>query len=78
MVNRKLKSLRAKYGDTQTDLAEFLGIRVATFNFKENGKTDFTLTEAHKIAKRYNCTIEEIFFNNDDVKMTTTKGEWIK
>lgn len=71
MVNRKLKSLRAKYGDTQTDLAEFLGIRVSTFNFKENGRTDFTLDEAYKIAKKYKKTIEEIFFTQDDVNTTT-------
>ncbi|RXM79613.1 transcriptional regulator [Clostridium tetani] len=71
MINRKLKSLRAKHGDTQMDLSEFLGIRVSTFNFKENGKTEFTLSEAYKIAKKYNCTIEEIFFDNNDVTMTT-------
>lgn len=71
MINRKLKSLRAQHGDTQTDLAEFLGVRVSTFNFKENGKTDFTLNEAYKIAKKYNSTVEEIFFTSVDVNMTT-------
>lgn len=71
MVNRKLKALRAKYGDTQTDLARFLNIRVATFNFKENGKTEFTLNEAYKISQKYNSTIEEIFFKLNDVNTTT-------
>ncbi|WP_027633345.1 helix-turn-helix transcriptional regulator [Clostridium hydrogeniformans] len=71
MVNRKLKSLRAKYGDTQTDLADFLDIRVSTFNFKENGKTEFTLSEAYKISRKYNSSIEEIFFTDLDVDMTT-------
>lgn len=74
MINRKLKSLRVKYGDTQTDLAEFLGIRVSTFNFKENGKSEFTLSEAYKISQKYNCTIEEIFFANNDVIVTTEIG----
>ncbi|HCL4549697.1 helix-turn-helix domain-containing protein [Clostridium botulinum] len=71
MINRKLKSLRAKHGDTQKDLADFLGVRVSTFNFKENGKTDFTLNEAYKISQKYNSTIEEIFFTKYDVKTTT-------
>lgn len=71
MINRKLKSLRAQYGDTQTDLARILQVRVSTYNFKENGKTDFTLNEAYKIAKKYNSTIEEIFFSNTDVNKTT-------
>lgn len=71
MVNRKLKALRMQFGDTQTDLASYLEIRVNTLNFKENGKTSFTLEEAYKIAKRYNTAIEEIFFTDIDVNMTT-------
>lgn len=71
MVNRKLKSLRVKHGDTQTDLADFLGIRVSTLNFKENGKADFTLSEAYKISQKYGYSIEEIFFSDCDVNKTT-------
>lgn len=70
-MNRELKSLRAKYGDTQGDLAEILGITVNTFNSKENGKTSFTVDEAIKISKRYNKPVEEIFFTNSNVKTTT-------
>lgn len=63
-MNRILKSLRVKHGDTQEDLSKFLGITIGTFNLKENGKCKFTLDEAYKIAKRYNSKIEDIFFVN--------------
>lgn len=71
MVNRKLKSLRVRYGDTQEELSQFLGIRINTYNWKENGRTKFTLDEAFKIAKRYGESIENIFFNHIDDKTTT-------
>lgn len=70
-MNKVLKSLRARYGDTQQDLADFLGITVNTLNFKENGKYKFTLEEAYKISQKYKTPLEEIFFKETDVKMTT-------
>lgn len=70
-MNKVLKSLRARYGDTQQDLADFLGITINTLNFKENGKYKFTLEEAYKISKKYKTPLEEIFFKESDVKMTT-------
>lgn len=70
-MNKVLRALRAKHGDTQRDLAEFLGITVNTLSFKENEKYKFTLEEAHKISQRYNTPLEEIFFNGSDVTTTT-------
>lgn len=70
-MNKVLKSLRARYGDTQQDLADFLGISVNTLNFKENGKYKFTLDEAYKISQRYKTPLEEIFFTKSDVITTT-------
>lgn len=69
--NRNLKSARIKFGDTQQDLAKYLGITINTLNLKENGKYKFTLDEALMISKRYNKTIEEIFFDDLDVATTT-------
>jgi DNA-binding XRE family transcriptional regulator len=70
-MNKVLKSLRARNGDTQQNLADFLGITVNTFNFKENGKYKFTLEEAYKISQRYKVPLEEIFFKDSDVITTT-------
>ena len=69
--NRNLKSARIKFGDTQQDLAKYLAITINTLNLKENGKYKFTLDEALMISKRYNKTIEEIFFDDLDVATTT-------
>ena len=70
-MSRRLKALRAEFGDTQQDLADYLGITVNTLNLKENGKYNFTLEEALKISQRYKKPIESIFFTNADVNMTT-------
>lgn len=63
-MSRKVKSLRVLYGDTLSDLAKEMGITKSTLCSKENGKRKFTLEEARFIAKRYEKTIEEIFFDN--------------
>lgn len=70
-MNRTLKSLRIRFGDTQQNLAEFLGIGINTYNFKENGKNAFTLEEARKISLKYNMPMEEIFFDKEVVNVTT-------
>lgn len=70
-MNRTLKALRAERGDTQQDLANYLGITVNTLNLKENGKYNFTLEEALKISRRYHKSVEAIFFTKSNVDMTT-------
>lgn len=61
---KKIKVLRAIKGATQEDVAKMLGITLSTYCKKENSKTEFTLKEAYKLAKYFDCSIEEIFFNN--------------
>ena len=63
-MTRNLKSFRAKYGLTQMQMAEKLDITTATYSFKENGKKQFTLEEAKKIAEIFNTTIDNIFFSD--------------
>lgn len=60
-MTRKLKILRAMKEVKQEDVAEMLGITLTTYSKKENGKSDFTITEAKKLASFFSCTIEEIF-----------------
>lgn len=47
----------------------------STYNMKENGTRKITVEEAYKISKIFNKTIEEIFFNNSVVKVTTELKE---
>ncbi|MDU1252905.1 MAG: helix-turn-helix transcriptional regulator [Peptostreptococcaceae bacterium] len=58
-----LKSLRVKQGLKQQDVANYLGITVSAYNYKENGKRKFSIDEAIKLARLLKCDIEDIFLN---------------
>lgn len=56
-----LKSKMALYGDTQTSLADYLGISANALSSKINLKsTDFNQCEILKIKERYCLTPEEV------------------
>lgn len=59
---KKLKALMVERDITQKDLAKVLNINVSTLNFKLNGKSEFTLSEAFTISAFFgNKPLEEIF-----------------
>jgi putative transcriptional regulator len=62
-VNLYLKSLRVRNQLTQLDVAIKLNLTVSAYNRKENGKRDFTLTEALAISGIFEKPIEEIFID---------------
>lgn len=70
---KKLKDYRKFNGINQSVLAKLLGVQLNTYNFKENGKKEFTLNEAKKIADYFDTTIDEIFFNNTVNFKNTTR-----
>lgn len=45
----------------QKDMAIVLRIDTVTYQRKESGKADFTLTEAKKLAQYFNTTLDELF-----------------
>lgn len=59
---RNLKALRVKHALTQSHMAKLLKISDVSYRNKENGHTQFTLSEARKISEKFNQSIEEIFF----------------
>lgn len=65
-INKNLfRSKIALRGDTQTTLAEYLGISEASLSNKVNGKTEFVQSEISTIASRYDLSpseVTEIFF----------------
>lgn len=66
MKHNKLVGYRKMYGLNQSDIAKVLKIGVNTYSFKENGKTEFNISEIRKITtllKEYNpkLTMDEIF-----------------
>ncbi len=50
----KVKGLMAEKGLKQIDVAEGLGVSLATANSKLNGKIDFTLKELKELARLLN------------------------
>lgn len=68
MNKLSLESVMKKFGDTQSSLAEYLGITRSSMNKKinENGST-FTQPEIKAIIDKYSLSAEdinEIFFAN--------------
>lgn len=69
--NYILKALRTKHQVTQQDVAKKLGIGETTYNRKENGISDFTISEAEKLGELFGVPPNEIFFNNGVTKCIT-------
>lgn len=62
MNKNALVSKYKLHGDTQTDLANYIGISVQRFNAKlnETDGAEFTQGEIQKIKEKYNLTSEEV------------------
>ena len=60
-MKSKLKILRAERDWSQAQLAEALGVSRQTINAIETGKYDPSLPLAFKMAKLFECSIEDIF-----------------
>lgn len=65
IINLRLKALRVGKELTQEKIAELLGIHEATYNRKEQGVSEFTLSEAKKISDIFNTSIDRLFFTNE-------------
>lgn len=48
-------------GDTQKEVAEFLGVSMATLSMKVNGKAEFWPSEIKKLSERYQLTADEVW-----------------
>lgn len=53
-----VKQWRQIKGETQLDLAKFLGMPVSTYQNKEAGKSGFGALELYRIAKHFGISIE--------------------
>ena len=66
LKHNKLIGYRKMFGLNQTDIAKILDIGTNTYSFKENNKTEFTISESIKITKylkefKPEITMDEIF-----------------
>lgn len=64
-MKSKLKILRAERDWSQAQLAEALGVSRQTVNAIETGKYDPSLPLAFKMAKLFECSIEDIFIPDE-------------
>ena len=64
-MNLKLRGKRVEKQLSQTDVAKMLGINLSTYNQKENGKSEFTLTEIQDLLYYLDCDFDDIFYRKE-------------
>lgn len=65
-MKSRIRELRKQSNLTQIDLAKILEVSRQTVISLENGKYNPSLPLAHKIAKAFNKTIEEVFIFEEE------------
>ena len=65
-MKNRIQELRKAGRIRQEDLAEAVGVTRQTIISLENGKYNASLMLAHKIAKYFHTTIEEIFLFEEE------------
>lgn len=65
-MNNVIKELRKENKITQDELAASVGVTRQTVISLENGKYNASLHLAHKIAKYFNKSIEEVFIFEEE------------
>lgn len=64
-MNIKLRAKRVEHQYTQAQLGKLLGMNTATYNRKEKGIVDFTLTEIQDLLYYLDCDFNDIFFKKE-------------
>lgn len=65
-MKTRIQELRKSGKVTQEELADALGVTRQTIISLENGKYNASLQLAHKIARFFNMTIEDIFLFDEE------------
>ena len=65
-LQTKIREYRARFGMSQSELAELTGVRRETIIRLEKGQYNPSLKLAMDIAKIFGTTVEEIFCFTDD------------
>lgn len=60
-MNNTIKELRKRHTVTQEELANAVGVTRQTIISLENGRYNASLQLAHKIARYFDTTIENVF-----------------
>ena len=65
-IARNLKCLRRQRGLTQEELAAILEVSRQTIGSLENGRYNPSILLAFKLARYFDCAIEDIFIYEED------------
>ena len=65
-MKNKIESIRKERGILQEDFAKALGVSRQTISSLENGRYNPSILLAHKIAKFFCLTIEEVFIFEEE------------
>ena len=60
-MKNKIEAIRKEQGILQEEFAEAMGVSRQTISSLENGRYNPSILLAHKIAKFFGMTIEEVF-----------------
>lgn len=66
-MENRIKDFRKQQGVTQEELARTVGVTRQTVISLENGKYNASLQLAHKIARYFKVSIEELFLFEEDL-----------
>ena len=69
MKNLRLKAARAGLDLSQQELADRVGVSRQTISSLENGRYNPSILLAHKIAKYFSMTIEEVFIFEEETEV---------
>lgn len=65
-MKNRIEEIRNARGLRQEELAKALAVSRQTISSLENGRYNPSITLAHKIAKYFGMTIEEVFIFEED------------
>lgn len=65
-MKNKIVEIRQERGIKQDELAKALGVSRQTISSLENGRYDPSILLAHKIAKMFDMSIEEVFLFEEE------------
>ena len=68
-MKNKIEQIRKERGIRQEDFARLLGVSRQTISSLETGRYNPSIFLAHKIAKFFDMTIEEVFLFDEEINL---------
>ena len=68
-MKNKIEQIRKERGIRQEEFAKLLGVSQQTISSLETGRYNPSIFLAHKIAKFFDMTIEEVFLFDEEINL---------